>query len=152
MGVFLWREERATSCCNNFLGFLSLLVLSTASPCHWAWSCHAFGVFYTALSPRSWFWDLWSKMRLKSSITVWVPLLSLQTGSKERRKTKQEANTEGERRIATTPHPSPAQGLLQLRSTVKCWDGGSCWADASYLSHPFLSSRIQQHPSGATPL
>lgn len=150
MGVFL-RREGATWHCNNFLGFLSLLVLSTASPCHRARSCPAFGVFYTLLSPRSWFWDLRSKMRLRCSITVWELLLSLQTGSKERRKTrcKHGAGRGGLLRdpILLLHGVSTSSAALRVLGWGK-WLG---W-ETSYLIFPSPSSRTQEHPSGLTPL
>lgn len=150
MGVFL-RREGATRHCNNFLGFLSLLVLSTASPCHRARSCPAFGVFYTLLSPRSWFWDLRSKMRLRCSITVWELLLSLQTGSKERRKTrcKHGAGRGGLLRdpILLLHGVSTSSAALRVLGWGK-WLG---W-ETSYLIFPSPSSRTQEHPSGLTPL
>lgn len=150
MGVFL-RREGATRHCNNFPGFLSLLVLSTASPCHRARSCPAFGVFYTLLSPRSWFWDLRSKMRLRCSITVWELLLSLQTGSKERRKTrcKHGAGRGGLLRdpILLLHGVSTSSAALRVLGWGK-WLG---W-ETSYLIFPSPSSRTQEHPSGLTPL
>lgn len=135
MGVFL-RREGATRHCNNFLGFLSLLVLSTASPCHRARSCPAFGVFYTLLRPRSWFWDLRSKMRLRCSITVWELLLSLQTGSKERRKTRCKHGA-GRGDCCETPSFS-CTGSPPARQRCEFWDGGNGWAGKPAISssHP----------------
>lgn len=88
-------------------------------------------------------------MRLRFRITVWVPLLSLQKGSKERRKTKHDENTEGERGIAATPHLSPAQDLCQLRGTASAGMGeaaGLMPAVASTCPHPRAHSSILREP------
>lgn len=106
-----------------------------------------FWSFLHPIKPQELFLGL---VELRSSITVWVPLLSLQRCSKESRKAKQMQTQSGERGIAATPLPSGAQDLHQLPGTT--WDGRSSWADASSLIHTSPSSRGQQHPSAAAPV
>ena len=127
MKVFLWRGEGVTQHLNNLLGFLFLSFEFRSSDklplFHWVWSCHGFGVFYTLLSPRSWFGDLWSKTRL----SLWVPLLSLRKGCRDRGKTKWDANTEGERGVFCDTQSFSCMGSPPALQDCKNWDGGSSW-------------------------
>lgn len=148
VGGFLWRGEVAAWHCNNFLGFLSLLVLRMASPCHWAWSCHASGVFYIPLNPRGWFWDLWSRMRLRSSITVWVVLLSLQMGSTEGKENQRRCKHRGREGGCCDISFFSCTGAPPALQHCESWDGGSSWADAvlSAQPHPPAYSSSCQEP------
>lgn len=119
--------------------FLSLLVLGTGSPYHWACSCHTFRVLHTPLSPRNQIWDLWSKLGLSSSTAVWVPLLSLQKDPKERGKTERDANREGD--SCSTPSFSCMGSLPALQALGWCQLSRS---PVPILLHPPAAS-VQSH-------
>lgn len=101
--------------------FLSLLVLGTGSPYHWACSCHTFRVLHTPLSPRNQIWDL------------------LQKDPKERGKTERDANREGDG--CGTPSFSCMGSLPALQALGWCQLSHS---PIPILLHPPAAS-VQSH-------